>query len=169
MGNPVVFLNVSKAGSPLGRIKIELFAEQLPRTCENFRQFCTGEYKRNQRPIGYKGCKFHRIIKDFMIQGGDFEKGNGKGTMTIFGKSTFDDEGFPFDHKKYSVSMANSGPNTNGCQFFICTEDAPHLDGRHVVFGRVVDGFSVVDELNLVRTKGDCPVEDVVIEECGEM
>lgn len=111
----------------------------------------------------------HRIIKDFMIQGGDFERGNGTGSLTIYGLSTFDDEGFPYDHKKYSVSMANSCPNTNGCQFFICTKDASHLDGKHVVFGRVIEGFKIVDELNQTRTKNDLPTEEVIIEECGEM
>lgn len=119
--------------------------------------------------MGYKGCKMHRIIKDFMIQGGDFEKGNGKGSLSIYGGSTFDDEGFPFDHKRYSVSMANAGPNSNGCQFFICTADAPHLDGKHVVFGRVIEGFGIVNQLNNTKVRNDVPVEDVVIEESGEM
>lgn len=104
-----------------------------------------------------------------MIQGGDFERGNGTGSLTIYGGTAFDDESFPYDHKKYSVSMANSGPNTNGCQFFICTKDSPHLDGKHVVFGKVIEGLSVVDELNLARTKNDVPIQDIVVEECGEM
>lgn len=104
-----------------------------------------------------------------MIQGGDIEKGNGKGSMTIFGTKRFDDEGFPYNHEKYSVSMANAGPNTNGCQFFVCTKATPHLDGKHVVFGKVIDGFGIIDRLNNVRTNLDVPVQDVIIEECGEM
>lgn len=140
-----------------------------PRTCENVRQFFTGEHRVQNRPVGYKGCKFHRIIKDFMIQGGDFPRGDGTGSATIFGGSSFDDEAFPYNHEKYSVSMANSGPNTNGCQFFICTKPASHLDGKHVVFGKVVEGFDVVDTLNSTRTHLDVPVQDVLIEECGEM
>lgn len=104
-----------------------------------------------------------------MVQGGDFERGNGTGSINIYGGSSFEDEGFMFDHKKYSVSMANSGPNTNGCQFFICTHESPHLNGKHVVFGKVIEGFSVVDKLNLTRTKNDMPIEEVIIEECGEM
>lgn len=140
------------------------------RTTENFRQFCTGEYRVHGRPIGYKGSTFHRIIKDFMIQGGDFLKGNGTGSTTIFGSLSFQDEAFPYNHEKYSVSMANSGPNTNGCQFFICTEPAPHLDGKHVVFGKVVEGFDVVDALNKVElSHGDKPADPVTVTECGEM
>lgn len=173
---------VLTAGASSGRVKIELFADQLPkyvyvfasistniRTTENFRQFCTGEYRPSGRPVGYKGSVFHRVVKDFMIQGGDFVKGNGQGSQTIFGSQKFDDEAFPFNHDKYSVSMANSGPNTNGCQFFICTARTPHLDGKHVVFGKVVEGFDVVDAVNAVKTAGDRPSADVRITECGEM
>lgn len=104
-----------------------------------------------------------------MVQGGDFVRGNGTGSASIFGGDTFPDEDFTHNHVKYSVSMANLGPNTNGCQFFICTGDALHLDGKHVVFGKVVEGFEVVDALNKVKTRGDSPTEDIVITECGEM
>lgn len=104
-----------------------------------------------------------------MIQGGDFVKSNGTGAKCIYGSDRFDDELFAYDHEKYSVSMANSGPNTNGCQFFICCKRLSHLDGKHVVFGKVIDGFEVVDRLERVRTRGDAPVEDVVVDNCGEM
>lgn len=103
-----------------------------------------------------------------MVQGGDFVKGNGQGSQSIFG-GAFADEGFPYNHAKYRVSMANLGPNTNGCQFFICTGTPSHLDGKHVVFGEVVDGFGVVDEINRVKTEADRPTLDVRIDECGEM
>lgn len=105
-----------------------------------------------------------------MIQGGDFVKGNGKGSMSVFGNKSFDDEAFPHNHEKYSVSMANSGPNTNGCQFFICTEKAAHLDGKHVVFGKVIEGFDVVDAINEVTvSKENLPTKEVKVTECGEM
>lgn len=140
------------------------------RTCENFRQFCTGEYREHGQPIGYKGSTFHRVIKDFMVQGGDFVKANGTGSKTIYGTNSFADEAFPHNHLKYSVSMANSGPNTNGCQFFVCTSDTPHLDGKHVVFGKVVEGFDVVDSMNKVSvSRHDVPKDTVKIVECGEM
>ncbi|KAG2736046.1 hypothetical protein G9P44_000136 [Scheffersomyces stipitis] len=170
MENPVVFFDINIDDQPLGRVKIELYADQLPRTSENFRQFCTGEYRELGVPIGYKGCGFHRVIKGFMIQGGDFVRGNGLGTKTIYGKESFADEAFTYDHKKYSVSMANSGPNSNGCQFFICCKDTPHLDGKHVVFGQVIEGFEIVDKIeNINVDANDKPKQNVVIAECGEM
>jgi cyclophilin family peptidyl-prolyl cis-trans isomerase len=117
-GNPVVFFDISIAGVSAGRIKIELFADVCPRTAENFRQFCTGEFKKSNLPVGYKGCPFHRIIKGFMIQGGDFENSDGTGRFSIYGNS-FADENFTLRHTGPGLlSMANSGPNTNGCQFF---------------------------------------------------
>ncbi|CDO52732.1 hypothetical protein DV113_001388 [Geotrichum candidum] len=169
--NPVVFFDIALGSQKLGRIKIELYADKLPKTAENFRQFCTGEHRVNTVPQGYKGSKFHRIIKDFMIQGGDFIKGNGTGSATIFGSDTFNDEGFPFTHEEFSLSMANSGPNTNGCQFFICCTRLKHLDGKHVVFGKVVEGQDIVKKLEHVKTgENDRPFpHDVIIVECGEM
>ncbi|KAK9473761.1 cyclophilin-like domain-containing protein, partial [Dipodascopsis tothii] len=169
--NPVVFLDVSLGNQAMGRIKIQLFADALPRTAENFRQLCTGEYRVNGLPQGYKGNTFHRVIRDFMIQGGDYIRGNGTGSACIYGTSTFADEGYKYKHEPYSVSMANSGPNTNGCQFFICCAALPHLDGKHVVFGRVVEGFEVVRKIELVPTgDNDRPTPfDVVITNCGEM
>lgn len=96
-------------------------------------------------------------------------RNNGTGKKTIYGTDTFDDELFQYDHEKYSVSMANSGPNSNGCQFFICCKDLPHLDGKHVVFGKVVEGFDIVDRMERCITKGSVPVDEIVIENCGEM
>jgi peptidyl-prolyl isomerase H (cyclophilin H) len=150
-------------------VEIELFSQDLPRTSENFRQFCTGEFRQQQQPqpIGYKNCTFHRVIKDFMIQGGDFVSGNGVGTQSIYGRC-FDDESFKYDHHKYYVSMANSGPNSNGCQFFILLKDTLHLDGKHVVFGKVIDGFETVDAIGRIPVKQDKPTTSVTIVDCGE-
>ncbi|CAG8537608.1 5118_t:CDS:2 [Paraglomus brasilianum] len=114
--NPIVFFDISIGGQPAGRMKMELFADVAPKTAENFRQFCTGEYKRNGVPQGYKGAQFHRVIHGFMVQGGDFVKGDGTGSMSIFG-DRFPDENFDLKHTGSGLlSMANSGPNTNGCQ-----------------------------------------------------
>ncbi|KAK6438457.1 Vacuolar protein sorting-associated protein 8 [Oleoguttula sp. CCFEE 5521] len=169
--NPIVFFDTSLGGEPLGRIKIQLFADAVPRTAENFRQFCTGETKNHLgRPIGYKGCKFHRVIKDFMIQGGDFINGDGTGSATIYGVKKFADENFKYRHEEAGLlSMANSGKDTNGCQFFILTAPAPHLNGKHVVFGKVIDGMDVVRKIENVRTRDEKPVQDVAISQCGEM
>jgi peptidyl-prolyl isomerase H (cyclophilin H) len=170
--NPVVFFEVSIGGSPTGRIYIELFADVVPKTAENFRQFCTGEKTRNGIPIGYKNSTFHRVIKDFMVQGGDFIKGDGTGSYSIYGEN-FDDENFVLKHDSPGIlSMANSGPNSNGCQFFITTITCDWLDGKHVVFGKVIDATSL---LNLRRIEnvptgyGDKPKYNVVITECGQM
>lgn len=117
--NPIVFMDISIADLPAGRLKFELFADVVPKTAENFRQLCTGEYKVNGVPQGYKNCTFHRVIKDFMAQGGDFIKGDGTGSMSIYGE-TFKDENFQLKHSEAGLlSMANSGPNTNGCQVCI--------------------------------------------------
>ncbi|EEQ34938.1 Peptidyl-prolyl cis-trans isomerase H [Microsporum canis] len=169
--NPIVFFDITLGGEPLGRIKIELFSNVVPRTAENFRQFCTGETKNARgRPQGYKGCKFHRVIKDFMIQGGDFINGDGSGRTCIYGTASFADENFNLTHDGPGVlSMANSGPNTNGCQFFITTTATPFLNNKHVVFGRVIDGMDIVRMIENTRTTRDKPNQDVVIAQCGEM
>ncbi|KAF2271976.1 putative peptidyl-prolyl cis-trans isomerase [Westerdykella ornata] len=151
---------------------MELFKNIVPKTAENFRQFCTGESKNNQgRPQGYKGCKFHRVIKDFMLQGGDFINGDGTGSRCIYGSDKFADENFDLKHDRPGLlSMANSGPNTNGCQFFITCAATPHLNGKHVVFGKVIDGMDVVRKIENTRTNvNDRPIQDVVIAQCGEM
>ncbi|CAK0796554.1 unnamed protein product [Prorocentrum cordatum] len=142
--NPVVFFDISIGGHPVGRIKMELFRDVVPKTAENFRQLCTGEFKLNKVPIGYKNCTFHRIIKDFMIQGGDFVKGDGTGSLSIFGER-FPDENFVLKHDKPGLlSMANSGANSNGCQFFMACNKCDWLDNKHVVFGQVLDPASML-------------------------
>ncbi|XP_065656102.1 peptidyl-prolyl cis-trans isomerase H isoform X2 [Hydra vulgaris] len=169
--NPIVFLDISIGGQDVGRMKIELFADVVPKTAENFRQFCTGEYLKDKVPIGYKGATFHRVIKDFMIQGGDFVKGDGSGVSSIYGGISFPDENFKLKHDAPGLlSMANSGPNTNGCQFFITCAKCDFLDGKHVVFGKVIDGLLVMRKIENVATgANNRPKLSVVITQCGEM
>jgi len=170
--NPIVFFDMTQGGQPLGRITMELFQNVVPATSENFRRFCTGEFKDSRgRVQGYRGSAFHRVIPDFMCQGGDFVNGNGTGKMSIYGASGFDDENFELKHTQPGVlSMANSGPNTNGCQFFLTTVATPHLNGKHVVFGKVIDGMSVVREIERTRTDGqDRPLSPIVIADCGQL
>jgi len=139
-GNFAVFMDISIAGTSVGRIRFELFSDVAPKCAENFRQFCTGEFKRNSASVGYKGCPFHRILKGFMIQGGDFVHQDGTGCTSIYTDDGFADEEFVLGHiGAGQLSMANSGPNTNGCQFFITCGAAPWLDGKHVVFGKIMD------------------------------
>ncbi|KDO68605.1 hypothetical protein CISIN_1g006162mg [Citrus sinensis] len=153
--NPLVFLDVSIDGDPVEKIVIELFADVVPKTAENFRALCTGEKgigKSTGKPLHYKGTMFHRIIKGFMIQGGDFSKGNGTGGESIYG-GKFTDENFKLDHNGPGIlSMANSGANTNGSQFFITFRRQHHLDGKHVVFGKVVKGLNIVKKIEQVGT-----------------
>ncbi|XP_038891396.1 peptidyl-prolyl cis-trans isomerase CYP22 [Benincasa hispida] len=169
--NPIVFFDVTIGTIPAGRIKMELFADIAPKTAENFRQFCTGEYRKAGLPVGYKGCQFHRVIKDFMIQAGDFVKGDGSGCVSIYGHK-FEDENFVAKHTGPGLlSMANSGPGTNGCQFFITCAKCDWLDNKHVVFGRVLgDGLLVVRKIENVATgPNNRPKLACVIAECGEM
>ena len=145
--------------------------EDTPKTSENFRALCTGELGAGSsgKPLHFKGSPFHRIIPGFMAQGGDFTMGNGTGGESIYGKK-FKDENFIHKHTKRGIlSMANAGPGTNGSQFFLCFKATPHLDGRHVVFGEVVEGMDVLDKLEAVGTRPGPPTSPVKIADCGEL
>ncbi|KAJ2746011.1 peptidyl-prolyl cis-trans isomerase cpr6 [Coemansia sp. BCRC 34301] len=170
--NPRVFFDVSIGGTPAGRVVMELYADKVPKTAENFRALCTGEKGEGKKgkPLHFKGSSFHRVIKDFMIQGGDFTDANGTGGESIYGEK-FQDEAFPYAHDRpFLLSMANAGPNTNGSQFFITTVNTPHLDNKHVVFGQVLKGRYVVRAIEATPTgDSDKPLETVTIEHCGEL
>ncbi|KAJ1448811.1 cyclophilin-like domain-containing protein [Pelagophyceae sp. CCMP2097] len=162
------FFDVSIGGIAQGRVVFELFSDTVPKTAENFRALCCADSK--DPALTYKGCAFHRVIKDFMIQGGDFTQGDGTGGKSIYGEK-FDDEAFVDFHTSPGLlSMANSGQNTNGSQFFITTVATPHLDGKHVVFGRVVEGMDVVRMLEAVQVEGGSkPTLECVIADCGQL
>ncbi|XP_020226452.1 peptidyl-prolyl cis-trans isomerase CYP63 [Cajanus cajan] len=170
--NPRVFLDVSIDGDPVERIVIQLFASVVPKTAENFRALCTGEKgvgESTGKPLHYKGTSFHRIIRGFMAQGGDFSRGNGTGGEIIYG-GKFADENFKLTHDGPGfLSMANSGPNTNGSQFFITFKRQPHLDGKHVVFGKVVNGMDILKKIEQVGTSDGKPTQPVKIIDCGEV
>ncbi|XP_064637039.1 peptidyl-prolyl cis-trans isomerase D-like [Lineus longissimus] len=169
--NPRVFFDIEIAGEKRGRVVFELFQDKCPKTAENFLALCTGEKGiglTTGQPLHYKGCPFHRIIKKFMIQGGDFSNKNGTGGESIYG-AKFDDENLTLKHDvPFLLSMANSGENTNGSQFFITTVPTPHLDGKHCVFGKVLKGRGIVRELEHQETgENDKPVKECSIGDCG--
>ncbi|XP_011340736.1 peptidyl-prolyl cis-trans isomerase G isoform X2 [Ooceraea biroi] len=171
--NARVFFDVEVGGLPMGRITFELFSDTCPITCENFRALCTGERglgKITGKPLHYIGIIFHRVVKDFMIQGGDFSVGNGTGGESIYG-GTFADENFILKHNKpFLLSMANCGRDTNGSQFFITTQPAPHLDNVHVVFGEVVSGQEIITHIEgLPVDRMSRPLQDAKVVNCGEL
>ena len=162
--SPRVFMDIKIGSEAAGRIVIELFADIVPRTADNFRALCTGE-----KGFGYRGSPFHRIIPQFMCQGGDFTNRNGTGGKSIYGVK-FDDENFDLKHTGPGVlSMANSGPNTNSSQFFMCTAKTEWLDNKHVVFGHVVEGLEVMRGMEKVGTQSGKTSRPVVISDCGEL
>ncbi len=171
-GNPKVFFDISIGGTPAGRITLELFADAVPRTAENFRALCTGEkgVGKKGKPLHFKGSAFHRIIPKFMCQGGDITTGNGTGGESIYGEQ-FDDETFQGKAGKHfgpgTLSMANKGKNTNASQFFLCTAETPHLDGKHVVFGQVLTGYEVVAQIEAAGSSSGAPSRTVTISACG--
>ena len=162
--NPRVYFDVHAGEKGLGRIVMELRADVVPRTAENFRALCTGE-----KGYGYKDSTFHRVIPQFMAQGGDFTNHNGTGGKSIYGNK-FEDENFKLKHTEPGLlSMANAGPNTNGSQFFLTTVSCPWLDGKHVVFGKVIEGMDVVKAIEKLGSQSGKTSQRIVISDCGQL
>jgi len=171
MSRPQVFFDLTIGGQPAGRVVFELYSDVVPKTAENFRCLCTGEKGKSAGvDLCYKGSGFHRIIKDFMIQGGDFTKHNGTGGKSIYGEK-FADENFKLKHTKPGLlSMANAGPGTNGSQFFVTTVVTSWLDGKHVVFGEVKSGYEIIKKIEGMQTdRNDKPAQPVIIANCGQL
>lgn len=169
--NPRVFFDLEIGGKYAGRVTMELRADVVPRTAENFRCLCTGEKGAGPsgKPLHFKGTPFHRVIPNFMAQGGDTTRGDGTGGESIYGEK-FADENFTLKHTGAGIlSMANAGPNTNGAQFFLCTTKTEWLDGKHVVFGAVVEGLDVVKAVEAVGTDSGRTKQKVVVADCGQL
>merc|ERR1719419_2159486 len=166
-----VFFDIEFDSKPAGRIVMGLYGKTVPKTVENFRALVTGEKGEGSsgKPLHYKGSSFHRIIPGFMCQGGDFTRGDGTGGESIYGNK-FNDENFKIKHtKKGLLSMANAGPNTNGSQFFITVKETPWLDGRHTVFGEVLEGYDVVEAMEAEGSRSGKPSKTVKIADCGQL
>lgn len=164
-----VYFDLSADGEALGRVEFGLFGEVTPKTAENFKALCTGEKGEGKqgKPLHYKESSFHRIIPEFMLQGGDFTAGNGTGGESIYGR-TFDDENFELEHEGPGLlSMANAGPNTNGSQFFITTIPCPWLNGKHTVFGKVTQGFDIIKKVEALGSPSGQTSKTVTITDCG--
>lgn len=164
-----VYFDIQAGEHAVGRIEMVLAQDVVPRTAENFKCLCTGEKGKggSGKPLHFKGSSFHRVIPNFMCQGGDFTRGNGTGGESIYGEK-FQDEDFSLKHTGPGIlSMANAGPNTNGSQFFLCTVATPHLDGKHVVFGYVSKGMNVVKCIESYGSHSGATSEKIVVTDCG--